>query len=131
MAARSKQRWPRQPPLNFLFALEALEVDWKDGNVFVLWGPHGLGRTTMMRAAHDEYGGAFLDMADYLAELGNADPMAIKETLTRLLRLDQGSRSEEARPPRKPPSAWPASPPGGREKWTSLTMVECVKDRSD
>lgn len=66
-------------------ALAGLEDHWADGDVFVLWCGQGLGRSTMMRALHRQVGGAYLDMAAYLDQLAEADPMALEETLHRVL----------------------------------------------
>ena len=66
-------------------AVEELREDWRDGGTFVLWAPHGLGRTTMLRAVQEERGGVLLGMASYLDRLLDADPLALEETLHRLL----------------------------------------------
>jgi transitional endoplasmic reticulum ATPase len=65
--------------------VDELRESWSDGNAFVLWAPYGLGRTTMLRAVHAERGGAVLGMAAYLDQLGDADPLALEETLHKLL----------------------------------------------
>jgi transitional endoplasmic reticulum ATPase len=62
-----------------------LQKSWGVADVFVLWASHGLGRTTMLRALRDEYGGAWVDMASYLDRLVSSDPMALEETLQQVL----------------------------------------------
>jgi transitional endoplasmic reticulum ATPase len=55
------------------------------GDIFVLWAPHGMGRTTMLRAVERELGGVIVDMATYLERLEDADPLALEETLRHVL----------------------------------------------
>jgi transitional endoplasmic reticulum ATPase len=50
------------------------------GNVFVLSGNEGVGRTTALRELHREVGGAFLGMKDFTAALRQRDPAAMEET---------------------------------------------------
>jgi hypothetical protein len=50
-------------------AVEGLRANWSAGDVFALWAPCGLGRTTMLRAVHEERGGVILGMAAYLDRL--------------------------------------------------------------
>lgn len=66
-------------------ALDDLRKGWSIGDVFVLWAPNGLGRTTMLRALHEERGGVLLGMAAYLERLAECDPLALEETLHKLL----------------------------------------------
>jgi hypothetical protein len=66
-------------------AVDALRDDWPDTNTFVLWAPYGLGRSTMLRAVHEERGGVVLDMASYLDRLADVEPLALEETLYHVL----------------------------------------------
>ena len=66
-------------------AVEGLRHDWPDGNAFVLWAPYGLGRTTMLRAIHEQHGGVVVGMAAYLERLAEAEPLALEETLHKVL----------------------------------------------
>ena len=65
--------------------MAALRSDWSDTESFVLWAPYGLGRSTMLRAVQEERGGILLDMAAYLERLGEAEPLALEETLHQML----------------------------------------------
>ena len=65
--------------------VDELRSDWPDGNTFVLWAPPGLGRTTMLRAVQEERDGVLLGMAGYLERLVDAEPLALEETLHKLL----------------------------------------------
>ncbi len=55
------------------------------GNVFVLAGNAGAGRTTVLRRLHGETGGAFLGMKDLTAALRPRDPVALEETFEQLV----------------------------------------------
>jgi transitional endoplasmic reticulum ATPase len=55
------------------------------GNVFVLAGNEGVGRTTVLRQLHRELGGAFLNMRDFTATLRHRDPAALEETFEQLV----------------------------------------------
>jgi transitional endoplasmic reticulum ATPase len=66
-------------------AVDGLRDSWSDGDVFALWAPPGMGRTTMVQSVHEERGGVVLGMAGYLDRLTAADPMALEETLHGLL----------------------------------------------
>jgi shikimate kinase len=55
------------------------------GNVFVLSGATGSGRTTVLRELHREVGGAFLGMQDFIPALGQRNPIALEETFEQLV----------------------------------------------
>jgi ATP-dependent 26S proteasome regulatory subunit len=55
------------------------------GNVFVLSGGGGLGRTTVLRRLHHDLGGAFLDMQTFTEALRQSDPAALEETFEQLV----------------------------------------------
>jgi hypothetical protein len=66
-------------------ALDRLRHVLTLGNVFALRSDTGLGRTTVLRELHTQLGGAFLNMADYMAALQTSDPVALEETFERLI----------------------------------------------
>src|SRR3954465_4870714 len=55
------------------------------GNVFVLAGNDGAGRTTVLRQLHREVGGAFLSVKDFTAALRQRDPAAVEETFEEMV----------------------------------------------
>src|SRR4051812_10528148 len=55
------------------------------GNVFVLAGNDGVGRTTVLRQLHREVGGAFLNMKDFTCALRQRDPAALEETFEQIV----------------------------------------------
>jgi ATP-dependent 26S proteasome regulatory subunit len=55
------------------------------GNVFVLAGNDGVGRTTVLRQLHREVGGAFLNMKDFTCALSQRDPAALEETFEQIV----------------------------------------------
>ncbi len=57
------------------------------GNVFVLAGNNGVGRTTVLRQLHREVGGAFLNMKDFTSALRQRDPAALEETFEQIVLL--------------------------------------------
>jgi ATP-dependent 26S proteasome regulatory subunit len=55
------------------------------GNVFVLAGNDGAGRTTVLRHLHRDVGGAFLNMKDFTAALRQGNPAALEETFEQIV----------------------------------------------
>jgi SpoVK/Ycf46/Vps4 family AAA+-type ATPase len=55
------------------------------GNVLALGGPVGSGRTTLLRLLHQEVGGAFLNMKDFMGLLRQRSPVALEETFEQLV----------------------------------------------
>ena len=55
------------------------------GNVFVLAGNDGAGRTTVLRRLQHEIGAAFLNMKDFTAALRQGDPAALEETFEQIV----------------------------------------------
>jgi ATP-dependent 26S proteasome regulatory subunit len=55
------------------------------GNVFVLAGNDGLGRTTVLRELHREVGGAWLNMKDFTSALRQRNPTALEETFEQIV----------------------------------------------
>lgn len=56
------------------------------GNVIVLYGNTGLGKSTVLREAHRRLGGAFLNMKDLIEAMRDRNPMSLEETFERLVR---------------------------------------------
>jgi ATP-dependent 26S proteasome regulatory subunit len=59
--------------------------DLADANLLVVWGPSGLGRTTLLKSLHKQTGGAFVSMRDYVERLQAAHPLALEETFLKLI----------------------------------------------
>jgi ATP-dependent 26S proteasome regulatory subunit len=55
------------------------------GNVFVLAGNDGVGRTTVLRRLHHEVGGAFVNMKDFMSALRQHSPAALEETFEQIV----------------------------------------------
>ncbi len=55
------------------------------GNVFVLAGNDGVGRTAVLRELHREVGGAWLNMQDFTSALRQRDPAALEETFEQIV----------------------------------------------
>lgn len=67
-------------------AYELLKTALPIGNVFVVYGATGFGKTLLLQKAHQELGGARLTMEHYVEALRHQDPMAMEETLESVLR---------------------------------------------
>jgi ATP-dependent 26S proteasome regulatory subunit len=55
------------------------------GNVFVLSGDAGLGRTAVLRQLHREVGGVFLNMGDFTSTLCQRAPATLEETFEQIV----------------------------------------------
>ncbi|HVF10205.1 MAG TPA: ATP-binding protein, partial [Abditibacteriaceae bacterium] len=55
------------------------------GNVLVLWGGTGTGKTVVLRELHRTLGGAFLNMKDFVDAMREQHPLALEETFGRLV----------------------------------------------
>src|SRR5579871_5858706 len=55
------------------------------GNVFVLWGGVGKGKTTVLRAIHQKTRGAFLTLKDVIDSLQGRNPLAVEEAFEQLM----------------------------------------------
>lgn len=66
-------------------AFHGLASALPDGNVFVLSGGDGMGKTTVLRALHRQVGGAFLNIKDLIDALRPHHPLAIEETFDELV----------------------------------------------
>jgi transitional endoplasmic reticulum ATPase len=55
------------------------------GNVVVLYGGAGLGKTTVLREIHDGVGGAFLTMKEFLDAMRSRHPFSMEETFGQMV----------------------------------------------
>src|SRR5262245_26474401 len=55
------------------------------GNVLVVYGGSGSGKTTMLRKAHQLIQSAFLNMKDFIDAMRDYHPLALEETFEQLL----------------------------------------------
>lgn len=51
------------------------------GSIFHVWGGAGRGKTTVLKEVHQQIGGAFLNMKDYMDVSGAGHPLALEEAL--------------------------------------------------
>jgi transitional endoplasmic reticulum ATPase len=63
-----------------------LQHSLQAGDIVVVYGETGRGKTTVLQYAHQQLHGAFLTMADYVAALRDRDPLAMEETFELLIR---------------------------------------------
>jgi transitional endoplasmic reticulum ATPase len=55
------------------------------GNVFVLYGSAGSGKSTVLRKVHRQLAGAFLDMKDFVDAMREHHPLALEETFEQMV----------------------------------------------
>ncbi len=66
-------------------AFDGLKNSVSVGNVVVLWGGTGSGKTTVLHTLHRRSGGAFLNMKEFVAAMHGQHPLALEETFARLV----------------------------------------------
>src|SRR5260370_28639424 len=66
-------------------AFDALSGALADGNVFVLSGGTGMGKTTVLQALHRKTGGAYLTIKDFLDAMRPRHPLAVEETFEEMI----------------------------------------------
>src|SRR5262245_35966044 len=66
-------------------AFDSLTVGMRLGSILRLSGGTGRGKTTILRQLHGQTGGAFLDMKDFVEVSARNHPLALEETLYRLV----------------------------------------------
>ena len=66
-------------------AFEYLTTGLRVGSILRLSGGVGRGKTTILKELHKQTGGAFLNMKDFVEASAKAHPLALEETLYRLL----------------------------------------------
>ncbi len=59
---------------------------WPLGHILSIAGDTGMGKSTLLRAAHERFGGAFLNMRDLLDAMPARHPLALEETFDQLVR---------------------------------------------
>ncbi|HLH53746.1 MAG TPA: ATP-binding protein [Verrucomicrobiae bacterium] len=64
---------------------DALAAGLQAGSIFRLWGGVGRGKTTILGQMHRRTGGAFLNLRDFVESSSKNHPMALEETLYRLV----------------------------------------------
>ena len=65
--------------------LESLLKGLPIGSIFRVWGGIGRGKTTVLQDVHQQTGGAFLGMKDFVAASSLKHPLALEETLYNLV----------------------------------------------
>jgi transitional endoplasmic reticulum ATPase len=66
-------------------AFDSLTAGFQLGSILRVWGGVGRGKTTILRALHKQAGGVFLNMKDFVEASAKTHPLALEETLYRLL----------------------------------------------
>lgn len=66
-------------------AFDYLLAGLKAGSILRLWGGVGRGKTTILSELHQEVGGAFLNMKDFVEASAKSHPLALEETLYQLI----------------------------------------------
>jgi hypothetical protein len=66
-------------------AYDSLTAGLQLGSTLRVWSGVGGGKTTVLRALHEQTGGAFLNIKDFVEASAKAHPLALEETLYRLL----------------------------------------------
>jgi ATP-dependent 26S proteasome regulatory subunit len=62
-------------------ALESLLCGLQIGSIFRVWGGVGRGKSTVLKEVHQQTGGAFLGMKDFVDASSQKHPLALEETL--------------------------------------------------
>jgi ATP-dependent 26S proteasome regulatory subunit len=66
-------------------AYEGLLEATSAGNLAVLWGSVGMGRTTILRELHRSLGGAFLTMREFMESMRGQHPLALEEAFLQMV----------------------------------------------
>ena len=66
-------------------AFDSLSRGLGIGSIFHLWGGTGRGKTTILRQLHEQVGGAFLNIKDFVEASIGKHPLALEETLYQLI----------------------------------------------
>jgi SpoVK/Ycf46/Vps4 family AAA+-type ATPase len=72
-------------------AFDRLCASLPHGPIFTVIADAGMGKTTVLRALHDQIGGTFLTCKDYLAALRKQHPLAIEESFEDLVMAALGA----------------------------------------
>jgi transitional endoplasmic reticulum ATPase len=66
-------------------AFDSLMAGVQLGSILRVWGGTGRGKTTVLRELHKQVGGAFLSMKEFVEASATKHPLALEETLYRLI----------------------------------------------
>jgi replication-associated recombination protein RarA len=66
-------------------AFDSLIAGVQVGSILRVWGGTGRGKTTVLRELHKHVGGAFLNMKEFVEASATKHPLALEETLYRLI----------------------------------------------
>src|SRR5438270_13892105 len=66
-------------------AFDAALAGTQLGSILRVWGGTGRGKTTVLRELHKQVGGAFLNMKEFVGASSTRHPLALEETLYRLI----------------------------------------------
>jgi ATP-dependent 26S proteasome regulatory subunit len=66
-------------------AFDSLLAGLQLGSILRVWGGTGRGKTTVLRRLHEEVGGAFLNMKEFVEASSTRHPLALEETLYHLI----------------------------------------------
>jgi len=66
-------------------AFDSLLAGAQVGSILRVWGGTGRGKTTVLRKLHKQVGGAFLNMKEFVEASATKHPLALEETLYRLI----------------------------------------------
>src|SRR3954471_15307789 len=80
MATRGTQLYPAQKR-----AFDSLQSGIQVGSILRVWGGTGRGKTTILRELHQQTGGAFINMKDFVEASATKHPLALEETLYHLI----------------------------------------------
>src|SRR5436190_12184915 len=61
-------------------------ASWPLGNIFSIAADTGMGKTTLLRAAHERLSGAFLGMRELTESMASRHPLALEEAFDQLVR---------------------------------------------
>jgi predicted ATPase len=64
---------------------DSLSAGLQIGSILRLWGGVGRGKTTILRELHTRLGGAFVSMKDFVEASAKNHPLALEETLYKLV----------------------------------------------
>ena len=66
-------------------AFDSLLAGVQVGSILRVWGGTGRGKTTVLRELHKQAGGGFLNMKEFVEASATRHPLALEETLYRLI----------------------------------------------
>src|SRR5215204_4889292 len=66
-------------------AFESISAGLQIGSIHRLWSGVGRGKTTVLKELHQQVGGAFLKLSNFVDASAKNHPLALEETLYRML----------------------------------------------